>query len=73
MMPLPSTAELSVRVNEHEKRLDSHVEVHEELWGAINHLRNRLPLWATLLIGLLASVAGASLTLAGDILIRMAF
>ena len=69
----PSTAELIVRIDEHEKRLDSHAEVHDQIWGAIEVLRNRLPLWATLLIGFLASVTGASLTLVGDMLIRMTF
>jgi hypothetical protein len=28
---------------------------HDDLWQAVNALRNRLPLWATVLISLLAS------------------
>lgn len=70
MMAPPSIAELNARDNAQDERLEAHSDVHMQLWEAIENLRDRLPLWATFLIGFLASLAGASLTLLGDIFIR---
>lgn len=66
----PTLASLDARDNAQDLRLEAHSEEHDKLWEAITALHNRLPLWATFLIGFLASVAGASLTLLGDMLIR---
>lgn len=42
-----------------EKKLDEHVknneDDHKEMWAAINNLRNRLPVWATVVISLLTA------------------
>ena len=37
----------------------------KEQWTAINQLRNRLPVWATLVISLLTFLLGATATYAG--------
>jgi len=37
----------------------------DEQWTAINQLRNRLPVWATIVISLLTFLLGCSLTYAG--------
>ena len=37
----------------------------EKQWVAIDQLRNRLPVWATVVISLLTFLLGASLTYAG--------
>jgi hypothetical protein len=65
-----TTSSLEARVNAQDERLGNHSDVDDQLWAAINALRNRLPLWATMLIAFLASTAGASLALLGDIMIR---
>lgn len=50
---------------EHEVRLTSLEDANKEQWSAINQLRNRLPIWATIVISLLTFLLGISLRLAG--------
>ena len=63
---MPQRDAHAVKFDEVDRRFENHSDVHDELWGAINDLRNRLPLWATLLIAFLASICGGSLTIFGN-------
>ncbi len=45
-------------------RIDHLEESDRDQWGAINALRNRLPIWATAVISLLSFLAGGSMTYA---------
>jgi len=38
---------------------------HGKMWDAIDHLRNRLPVWATVVISVLTFICGILVTLAG--------
>lgn len=60
----------TVRMDGIDTRLENHSDIHDELWSAITSLQNRLPLWATLLIGFLASICGGTITLLGNIAIN---
>lgn len=53
------------KCGEHEVRLDHLEYENKEQWEAINHLRNRPPVWATVVISLLTFLLGCSLTYAG--------
>lgn len=48
-----------------EKEIEALQGSDRDQWDAINHLRNRLPVWATLLISVLTFALGAALTYAG--------
>ncbi|MBN1392936.1 MAG: hypothetical protein JW947_09055 [Sedimentisphaerales bacterium] len=48
-----------------EKEIETLKESDKKQWEAIDHLRNRLPVWATLLISVLTFALGATLTYAG--------
>lgn len=45
-----------------DKRLQEHIQdnkdVHGDIWEAINNLRNRLPIWATVVIATLSAMVG---------------
>jgi len=48
-----------------EQRLKSREEDDEKQWEAIERLRNRLPVWATVVISVLTFLLGGALTFAG--------
>lgn len=48
-----------------EQQLENLENDTKEQWTAINQLRNRLPVWATLVISLLTFLLGATATYAG--------
>lgn len=52
-------------VNAVDGKLNTHMlnnkEDHEDMWEAINDLRNRLPVWATFVIALLTGICGWAL------------
>ncbi len=41
-----------------EKRCNELHEVNEDQWTAINNLRNRLPVWATVILMIMSGVVG---------------
>jgi hypothetical protein len=49
----------------HEQRIDNCEKTNDEQWKAINELRNRLPVWATVVISVLTFFLGGALTFAG--------
>lgn len=49
----------------HGQRLNTLEKETEDQWTAINKLRDRLPVWATLVISLLTFLLGCALTYAG--------
>ena len=53
--------EISVRVDDHDRRLNKHEKVHSDLWDSIDSIKNRLPIWATMLIAILTAAVGALL------------
>lgn len=53
------------KCGEHEVRLDRLDIENDKQWDAINQLRNRPPVWATVVISLLTFLLGCSLTYAG--------
>lgn len=57
-------AELRARVVGHDLTLRQNTEEHQELWEAVEKLRNRPPIWATTVISLLSFACGALLTYA---------
>lgn len=48
----------------HEQRLGTLEKETEDQWTAINRLRDRLPVWATVVISLLTFLLGCALTYA---------
>lgn len=60
-MSQPTPGEVAIRVDDHDRRLDKNDEDHVELWKSIDRIKNRLPVWATLLIALLTAGIGALL------------
>jgi len=48
----------------HGQRLDTLEKENEDQWAALNKLRDRLPVWATLVISLLTFLLGCALTYA---------
>jgi len=49
------TETLTDRINRHEDKQDADLD---DIWSAINSLRNRLPNWAVLVISLLTALCG---------------
>lgn len=47
---------LTQKVTEHERRLNGHDEVHKDMWDTINAIRNRPPIWVTIVIAILLAV-----------------
>lgn len=41
-----------------QKKCDELHEVNEDQWTAINNLRNRLPVWATVILMIMSGVVG---------------
>lgn len=64
-MSQPTPGELAVRVDDHDRRFDKNDEDHTELWNSIDRIKNRLPVWASMLIAALTAVVG---TLLGGVL-----
>lgn len=58
-MAVPTSETLSIRVDDHDRRLERHESVHHDLWDAITSIQNRLPVWATALLALLTAAVGA--------------
>jgi hypothetical protein len=56
-------AAIKVRLDSHEKRLDKHEGEHHNIWESLDSVRNRLPIWATLIISTLTALLGASLSI----------
>lgn len=50
-----------------------HKNEHDKIWTAIEALRNRLPLWATLLISVLVAIVSVALSFAGTVVVRIIF
>ena len=48
----------------HESKIERLEKETEEQWTAINKLRDRLPVWATIVISLLTILLGSALTYA---------
>ena len=48
----------------HESKIERLEKETEEQWTAINKLRDRLPVWATIVISLLTFLLGSALTYA---------
>lgn len=48
-------ATLTKAVSVLEERVEENRQAHDDMWEALNALRNRLPLWATLVFALLTS------------------
>ena len=57
----PTPGEISVRVDGHALLLTKHEKVHSDLWDSIDSIKNRLPIWATMLIAILTAAVGALL------------
>lgn len=55
----------------HESKIDRLEKETEEQWTAINKLRDRLPVWATIVISLLTFLLGSALTYAA-LVVRLA-
>jgi len=51
--------------NVHESKIERLEQETAEQWTAINKLRDRLPVWATIVISLLTFLLGCALTYAG--------
>lgn len=51
-------AGLDERINGLRRDMDKNEQDHNEMWTAINNLRNRLPVWATVVIALLTGLLG---------------
>ncbi len=55
---------LAVSIEGLEKRSDELHDVNEDQWTAINNLRNRPPVWATVILMTLSALVGVLGTLA---------
>lgn len=61
IMSQPTTGELAVRVDDHDRRFDRNNKDHVEFRKSIDGIKNRLPVWATMLLAISAGVIGALL------------
>jgi type VI protein secretion system component VasF len=50
--------QLTQQVTDHERRLEKNDKEHSKMWETLDRVRNRLPVWATLLIGCLLAIIG---------------
>lgn len=60
-MDFVSESALSVRVDEHHRRLNVHEEVHKTMQASLDKVRDRLAPWVALYISALSVLLGGSL------------
>lgn len=53
-----SKGRLTQKVDDHERRLNGHDEENDKMWETINAIRNRPPVWCTVVIGILLAALG---------------
>lgn len=53
-----SKGRLTQQVTEHERRLSEHDKENDRMWKNIDGIRNRPPVWCTVVIGILLAVLG---------------
>lgn len=53
-----SKGRLTQQVTEHERRINGHDKENDDMWKTINAIRNRPPVWCTVLIGVLLAALG---------------
>ena len=58
----PTTGELAVDVRGHSRRLDKNDDDHARIYRSIDAMKNRLPVWGSLLVAALAALASALIT-----------
>lgn len=61
-MVAPTPGELAVKIGDHEKRLDKNDRDHAEIRESVNTVRNRPPVWASLLLAALLALTSALIT-----------
>ena len=54
----PTSQTLSIRVDDHDRRLEKHETVHHDLWDSINRIQNRPPVWASAVIAIMTGIVG---------------
>lgn len=58
---MPTTGELKVELVEHRRRLNTNDDDHARIYKSVDAIKNRPPVWASLLIAALVGVVGALL------------
>jgi len=53
-----SKGRLTQKVDEHERRLNGHDVENDKMWKNIDAIRNRPPVWCTVVIGILLAALG---------------
>jgi hypothetical protein len=49
--------QLTQQVTDHERRLGKNDEEHKDMWDTINAIRNRPPVWCTVVLGIILAIA----------------
>jgi len=60
-MTAPSNGELAVRIDGVDGRLKGHDTAIKDLWTGLDKLRNRIPVWCTLLLMMLSGIVGSAM------------
>lgn len=58
---MPTTGEIAVEVGEHSRRLNENDKDHARIYKSVDAIKNRPPVWASLLIAALVGVVSALL------------